>query len=74
VQRSSIPIEKQMASVDVLIPTVAKVDAALLKAAPQLQLIVQPAAGYQNIDVEAARCVCLPPSRASTPQGARRVT
>ena len=38
-----------------LIPTVAKVDAALLTAAPRLRLIVQPAAGYQNIDTAAAR-------------------
>jgi phosphoglycerate dehydrogenase-like enzyme len=45
-----------VADCDVLIPTVAKVDATLLAAAPRLRLIVQPAAGYQNIDTAAARC------------------
>lgn len=49
-------MERQVADCDVLIPTVAKVDAALLAAAPRLRLIVQPAAGYQNIDTAAARC------------------
>jgi len=57
----SVLMEQQVADCDVLIPTVAKVDAALLAAAPRLRLIVQPAAGYQNIDTAAARCESLIP-------------
>ncbi|MCA9676339.1 MAG: hypothetical protein KC464_14975, partial [Myxococcales bacterium] len=45
---------------DVLLPSNARVDAAVIAAAPALKLIQQPAAGYEAIDVAAARARGVP--------------
>lgn len=49
------PLHEQVADARVIIPTTGRVDAAAIAAAPRLRLIAQPAAGYANIDVEAAK-------------------
>jgi phosphoglycerate dehydrogenase-like enzyme len=45
----------QVANAKVLVPTTGVVDAAAIAAAQDLRLIAQPAAGYANIDLEAAK-------------------
>jgi glyoxylate reductase len=45
----------QVANAKVLVPTTGLVDAAAIAAARDLRLIAQPAAGYANIDLEAAK-------------------
>ena len=49
------PLAKAIATVDVLLPSNAMVDAEVIAAGRDLRLIQQPAAGVENIDVEAAR-------------------
>ena len=49
------PLAEQVADVDVLIPSNSPVDAAVIRAAPRLKLIQQPATGYEDIDLHAAR-------------------
>lgn len=44
----------------VLIPTTGPVDAAAIAAAAGLRLVAQPAAGYSNIDIDAARRAGVP--------------
>ncbi|KAG2444479.1 hypothetical protein HXX76_001229 [Chlamydomonas incerta] len=51
----SRPLVEQVADVRVLIPTTGVVAAADIAAVRDLRLIAQPAAGYNNIDVEAAK-------------------
>ena len=55
----------QVANSDVLIPTTARCGADAINAAHKLKLIVQPAAGYDNIATEAAKArgiaVCTSP-------------
>ena len=52
-----------------LVPTTGTVDAQTIRSAKKLKLIVQPATGYSNIDVEAAAelgiPVCTSPGAAS---------
>ncbi len=50
----------QVASADVLVPTTAVCGADVVNAARNLKLIVQPAAGYNNIAVEAAQARGIP--------------
>ncbi len=45
---------------DVILPSNGHVDAAAIAAAPRLALIQQPAAGYEHIDLEAARARTIP--------------
>uniref|UniRef100_A0A383V9Z4 D-isomer specific 2-hydroxyacid dehydrogenase NAD-binding domain-containing protein n=1 Tax=Tetradesmus obliquus TaxID=3088 RepID=A0A383V9Z4_TETOB len=49
------PLAEQVANAKVLVPTTGLVDAAAIAAAHDLRLIAQPAAGYANIDLEAAK-------------------
>lgn len=49
------PLHEQVAGAKVLIPTTGEVTAQDIRAARDLKLIAQPAAGYNNIDVEAAK-------------------
>ncbi|KAI8467481.1 MAG: D-isomer specific 2-hydroxyacid dehydrogenase [Monoraphidium minutum] len=56
----SRPLCEQCADAKVLIPTTGTVDAAAIGAARGLRLIAQPAAGYANIDVAAARARGVP--------------
>ncbi|KAF6261226.1 hypothetical protein COO60DRAFT_1636971 [Scenedesmus sp. NREL 46B-D3] len=49
------PLAQQVANAKVLVPTTGHVDAAAIAAAHDLRLIAQPAAGYANIDLEAAK-------------------
>lgn len=49
------PLAEQVADAKVLIPTGGLVDAEVIAAVKDLKLIAQPAAGYANIDVEAAQ-------------------
>lgn len=44
----------QVAEVDVLVPTTGPVDSQAIRNAKKLKLIVQPATGYSNIDIETA--------------------
>lgn len=55
VMDTSKPLSEQVQDARVLIPTTGVVDAAAIEAAKGLRLIAQPAAGYANIDVEAAK-------------------
>jgi len=48
------PLEQAVADADVLLPSNARIDAAVLAAASRLRLIQQPAAGTEGIDREAA--------------------
>lgn len=56
----SRPLHAQVSAARVLIPTTGIVDAAAIAAPSDLRLIAQPAAGYANIDVEAARARGVP--------------
>jgi phosphoglycerate dehydrogenase-like enzyme len=56
----SRPLAECVADVDVLLPSNGPVDAAVIAAAPRLRLIQQPAAGYERIDLEAARARDIP--------------
>lgn len=49
------PLSEQVGNAKVLIPTTGVVDRASIEAAHDLRLIAQPAAGYNNIDIEAAQ-------------------
>lgn len=55
VMDTSRPLCEQCQDAKVLIPTTGAVDAAAIEAAAGLRLIAQPAAGYSNIDVAAAK-------------------
>ncbi|GLC46125.1 hypothetical protein PLESTB_001192700 [Pleodorina starrii] len=56
----SRPLADQVSRARVLIPTTGLVTAADIYAAADLRLVAQPAAGYNNIDVEAARARGVP--------------
>eukprot|EP00882_Tetradesmus_deserticola_P030003 GHRQ01033655.1.p2 GENE.GHRQ01033655.1~~GHRQ01033655.1.p2 ORF type:complete len:124 (+),score=29.05 GHRQ01033655.1:142-513(+) len=56
----SRPLAEQVANAKVLVPTTGLVDAAAIAAARDLRLIAQPAAGYANIDIEAAKQRSIP--------------
>eukprot|EP00775_Hariotina_reticulata_P013454 gene13454-13580_t len=58
------PLEDQVANAKVLIPTNGLVNAEVIAAAPKLRLIAQPAAGYANIDLQAAKQQGVPVTRA----------
>src|SRR5688500_12794282 len=49
------PLVDEVADIDVLLPSNGLIDAAVISAARALRLIQQPAAGYEGIDVAAAR-------------------
>jgi hypothetical protein len=50
----------QVHNADVLIPTTGLVDERAIRSAPKLKLITQPAAGHNNIAVEAATSLGIP--------------
>ena len=54
------PLEQAVAGVHVLLPSNAPIDASVVAAAKELRLIQQPAAGTDNIDLEAARARGVP--------------
>lgn len=54
------PLADCVADVDVLLPSNGRVDAAVIAAATSLRLIQQPAAGYEGIDLDAARARGVP--------------
>jgi phosphoglycerate dehydrogenase-like enzyme len=56
----SRPLAECVADVDVLLPSNGRIDAAVIAAAPRLRLIQQPAAGYEKIDLAAARARDVP--------------
>jgi hypothetical protein len=51
----SCPVHEQVTRAKVLVPTTGTVDAAAIAAPSDLRLIAQPAAGFANIDLAAAR-------------------
>ncbi len=54
------PLAELMGDVDVLLPSNARIDDAILAAAPRLRLIQQPAVGVEPIDLAAARARGIP--------------
>ncbi len=50
----------QVSNADVFIPTTGLVDERTVRSAPKLKLIVQPAAGHNNIAVETAASLGIP--------------
>jgi len=56
----SIPLARAVAGVAVLMPSNAPIDAGVIAAADQLRLIQQPAAGIENVDLDAARARAIP--------------
>lgn len=58
--RDARPLVEQVADVEVLLPSNAHIDAAVIAAAPRLRLIQQPASGYEGIDLAAARARNIP--------------
>jgi phosphoglycerate dehydrogenase-like enzyme len=54
------PLVQAVADIQVILPSNAPIDAAVIAAAPDLRLIQQPAAGTENIDLEAARARAIP--------------
>jgi phosphoglycerate dehydrogenase-like enzyme len=56
----SRPLVDEVATVEVILPSNGPIDAAVIDAAPRLRLIQQPAAGYERIDVDAARARGIP--------------
>jgi phosphoglycerate dehydrogenase-like enzyme len=54
------PLTAAIAEAEVIIPSNARIDAPVLEAAPALRLIQQTAAGYEGIDLEAARARGIP--------------
>lgn len=72
----SQPLHMQVADAKVLIPTTGRVSAQDINAVKDLRLITNPAAGYNNIDIEAAKVrgvpVCTAPgyNAASVAEGA----
>lgn len=54
------PLAECVADVDVILPSNGAIDAAVIAAAPRLRLIQQPAAGYERIDLDAARARGVP--------------
>ena len=55
-----VPLDQVVSDVDVLLPSNARIDAAVIGAATRLRLIQQPAAGTEGIDREAARARGIP--------------
>lgn len=55
-----VPLDQVVSDVDVLLPSNARIDAAVIAAASRLRLIQQPAAGTEGIDREAARARGIP--------------
>ncbi len=51
----AVPLAQAIAPADVVLPSNARLDADAIAAAPALRLIHQPAAGYEGIDLDAAR-------------------
>jgi phosphoglycerate dehydrogenase-like enzyme len=49
------PITEEIRDADVILPSNARIDSAAIAAAERLRLIQQPAAGYEGIDLEAAK-------------------
>ncbi len=54
------PLVDVVGDVEVLLPSNALIDAAVIAGAPRLRLIQQPAAGYEGIDLGAARAAGVP--------------
>ena len=51
----AVPLVEAVRAAQVILPSNARIDAAVIAAAPELALIQQPAAGVNNIAIEAAR-------------------
>src|SRR5688572_16673630 len=49
------PLDHVVADIEVILPSNGPIDQRVIAAAPRLRLIQQPAAGYERIDLEAAR-------------------
>ena len=68
-----VDLSEQVADAEVLLPSNGRIDAALLERAPKLRLIQQPAAGYEGVDLDAARArdipVCNAPGKNATAVG-----
>lgn len=56
----SVPLVRAVAGVHVILPSNARIDAELIAAASELMLIQQPAAGYDGVDIAAARARDIP--------------
>jgi phosphoglycerate dehydrogenase-like enzyme len=56
----SIPLADDLADVHVILPSNARMDATAIQRSPHLVLIQQPAAGYEAIDLDAARARGVP--------------
>ncbi len=54
------PLDAEVATVEVILPSNGHVDARVIAAAPALRLIQQPAAGYEGIELAAARARGIP--------------
>ncbi|MFW5921108.1 MAG: NAD(P)-dependent oxidoreductase, partial [Polyangiales bacterium] len=54
------PLEEQVAGADVLLPSNGRVSAQVMDAATRLALVQQPAAGYDGVELEAARARGIP--------------
>jgi phosphoglycerate dehydrogenase-like enzyme len=65
------PVAEDLADADVILPSNCPIDAATIRALPDLQLIQQPAAGYEGIDLAAAKDRGIPVCNAP---GANRVS
>jgi D-3-phosphoglycerate dehydrogenase len=52
--QDAIPISQQVSDVDVIIPAVSQIDAAVINAAPKLKLIAQAGVGLDGVDIDAA--------------------
>ena len=61
------PLVEQVGDVEVLLPSNARIDAEILGAAGRLVLVQQPAAGYEGIDLAAARARGVPVCNAPGP-------
>jgi phosphoglycerate dehydrogenase-like enzyme len=54
------PLATAVDDIEVILPSNGRVDATVIAAAPRLRLIQQPAAGFEGIDIEAARARGIP--------------
>ena len=57
---STLPLEEQVSDVHVLFPSSGRITREVLEKAKVLQIILQPAAGYENIDLHSASSLGIP--------------
>src|SRR5687767_1585825 len=58
--RAARPLADELRDADVILPSNARIDAAAIAAPRDLRLVQQPAAGYEGIDLDAARARGVP--------------